>query len=223
MKLEDVSVRYGERPLLDRLNWEIRPGERWALLGPNGAGKSTVLSLLNSDNPQVYSQKITLFDRRRDTGESIWDLKRRIGHASPELLQYFPGAPTCLQVVASGFAASLRAGPKRGGRAGPARGSGATPWHRQRAASASRGISRFFIRGFACWAATPAQLSRPGCVALPSIPIPGAVSESVHSLSAAGGRLFGPAGRSSGAPLVLLKSGQPAQEPAAREYSCILT
>jgi molybdate transport system ATP-binding protein len=107
VKLENVTIRYGERLILDQLNWEIKPGERWALLGPNGAGKSTVLSLLNGDNPQAYSQNITLFDRRRGTGESIWDLKRRIGYVSPELLQYFPGQPTCLHVVASGFSDAL--------------------------------------------------------------------------------------------------------------------
>jgi molybdate transport system ATP-binding protein len=110
VKLEDVTIRYGERVILDRLNWEIKPGERWALLGPNGAGKSTVISLLNGDNPQAYSQRITLFDRRRGTGESIWDIKRRIGYVSPELVQYFPGQPTCLQAVASGFTDTLGAG-----------------------------------------------------------------------------------------------------------------
>ncbi|WP_208130897.1 ATP-binding cassette domain-containing protein [Hymenobacter sp. KCTC 23674] len=109
-RLEDVTIRYGERLILDHLNWEIKPGERWALLGPNGAGKSTILSLLTGDNPQAYSQRITLFDRRRGTGESIWDIKRRIGYVSPELLQYFPGQPTCRQVVASGFADTLGPG-----------------------------------------------------------------------------------------------------------------
>ena len=110
VKLEDVTIRYGERLILNKLSWEVKPGERWALLGPNGAGKSTVISLLNGDNPQAYSQKVTLFDRRRGTGESIWDIKRRIGYVSPELLQYFPGQPTCLQAVASGFADMLGLG-----------------------------------------------------------------------------------------------------------------
>ena len=110
VKLEDVTIRYGERVILDKLSWEIKPSERWALLGPNGAGKSTVISLLNGDNPQAYTQKITLFDRRRGTGESIWDIKRRIGYVSPELLQYFPGQPTCLQAVASGFTDTLGLG-----------------------------------------------------------------------------------------------------------------
>ena len=110
MKLDDVSVRYGERTVLSHITWEVKPGERWALLGPNGSGKSTLLSLLNADNPQAYGQRLTLFDRRRGTGESIWDIKRHIGYASPELLHYFPGQPTCLQVVASGFGDTLGPG-----------------------------------------------------------------------------------------------------------------
>ncbi|RZK63031.1 MAG: ATP-binding cassette domain-containing protein [Hymenobacter sp.] len=107
VRLRRVSVRYGEKVVLDNLSWEVKPGERWALTGPNGAGKSTLLSLLNGDNPQAYGKDITLFDRRRGTGESIWDIKRNIGYVSPELLHYFPGQLTARQVVETGFADRL--------------------------------------------------------------------------------------------------------------------
>ena len=107
VRLRNVTVRYGDKVVLDNLSWEVQPGERWALTGPNGAGKSTLLSLLNGDNPQAYGKDITLFDRRRGTGESIWDIKRNIGYVSPELLQYFPGQLTCQQVVETGFADKL--------------------------------------------------------------------------------------------------------------------
>jgi molybdate transport system ATP-binding protein len=59
------------------------------LLGGNGSGKSTLLSLLYGDHPQAYANDITLFDRKRGTGESIWDIKKRIGYVSPELHLYF--------------------------------------------------------------------------------------------------------------------------------------
>ena len=107
VRLRNVSVRYGEKVVLDRINWEVKPGERWALTGPNGAGKSTLLSLLNGDNPQAYGKDITLFDRRRGTGESIWDIKWNIGYVSPELLHYFPGQLTAQQVVETGFTDKL--------------------------------------------------------------------------------------------------------------------
>lgn len=103
VKMKDVHIQYGEKIILDDVNWQIRPGERWALLGPNGAGKSTLLSLINGDNPQAYANDIVLFDRRRGSGESIWDIKSKIGFVSPELHQYFPTDNSCLQVIESGY------------------------------------------------------------------------------------------------------------------------
>jgi len=50
VRFEDVSFHYGEatagKPVVDRLNLTIRPGEKIGLVGRSGAGKSTVLSLL---------------------------------------------------------------------------------------------------------------------------------------------------------------------------------
>jgi ATP-binding cassette subfamily F protein uup len=44
--LLDVTVRYGERTVLNRIEWRIAPGERTGILGVNGAGKSTLLGLV---------------------------------------------------------------------------------------------------------------------------------------------------------------------------------
>ena len=101
--MEDIVIRYGDKTILDHVNWQIKQGERWALLGPNGAGKSTLLSLINGDNPQAYANKIVLFDRSRGSGESIWDIKKKTGFVSPELFQYFPTDNSCAQVIESGF------------------------------------------------------------------------------------------------------------------------
>jgi molybdate transport system ATP-binding protein len=103
ISMENVNIRYGEKQVLNNINWKVLPGERWALLGPNGAGKSTLLSLVNGDNPQAYANHIILFDRKRGSGESIWDIKKKIGFVSPELHQYFPTESSCLQVIESGF------------------------------------------------------------------------------------------------------------------------
>lgn len=101
--MKEVTIQYDGRTILDHINWTVRQGERWALSGPNGAGKSTLLSLINGDNPQAYANNIVLFDRKRGSGESIWDIKRRIGFVSPELYQYFPLDSSALQVIESGF------------------------------------------------------------------------------------------------------------------------
>lgn len=103
VKMDKINIRYGEKQVLKDVNWHIKQGERWALLGPNGAGKSTLLSLINADNPQAYANDIILFDRKRGTGESIWDIKSKTGFISPELYQYFPTDNSCLQVIESGF------------------------------------------------------------------------------------------------------------------------
>lgn len=102
-ELHDCKVKYGQTTILEHVDWMVKRGERWALLGANGAGKSTLLSLVCADNPQSYSNNITLFDRRRGTGESIWDIKRHIGYLSPEMHLYFRDARDITAVVASGL------------------------------------------------------------------------------------------------------------------------
>ena len=99
----NVRIQYGERIILDGLNWTVMNGEHWALTGPNGSGKSTLLSLVCADNPQAYANDITLFGRRRGTGESIWDIKHHIGYVSPEMHRAFLRDYPAIEVVASGL------------------------------------------------------------------------------------------------------------------------
>ncbi len=47
--LLDVSVSYGDVPVLRDVLWRIGPGERAGILGPNGAGKSTLLGLVTGE------------------------------------------------------------------------------------------------------------------------------------------------------------------------------
>src|SRR5207237_9427652 len=98
-----VPVRDGSATVLNRLNWTIFPGESWALLGPNGSGKTTLLSLILGDNPQAYSNEVILFGKQRGVGESIWELKQKVGWISPELHLHFDDTITCFEAVASGF------------------------------------------------------------------------------------------------------------------------
>lgn len=103
IRLENVSIRYGEKSILNQVNWHVNPGERWQLKGKNGSGKSTLISLLIGENPQAYSQNFWLFGRKRGSGESIWDVKRPIGFVAPELVRFFPSNQTVRKVILSGF------------------------------------------------------------------------------------------------------------------------
>ena len=102
IRLRNVTIRFGERVILNSLNWTVREGEHWALTGANGSGKSTLLSLINADNPQAYAHDIELFGRPRGTGETIWDIKSKIGFVSPELHRAFQQDATALNIVTSG-------------------------------------------------------------------------------------------------------------------------
>ena len=105
--LRDVTLRYGERTIFANLNWEVKRGERWALHGRNGSGKSALLGLVCADNPQSYACDISLFGRRRGTGESIWDIKRRIGYVSPEMHRAYLKDLPAIEIVASGLHDSI--------------------------------------------------------------------------------------------------------------------
>ncbi len=103
VQMRDINIAYGQRQIFKNLNWTVRSGEKWNVTGPNGSGKSTLLSLVNADNPRAYSLDITLFDRRRGTGESIWDIKRHIGYLSSEMHSSFRESISVLDLLRGGM------------------------------------------------------------------------------------------------------------------------
>jgi molybdate transport system ATP-binding protein len=103
IRMVDVSVAYSERRVLAKLNWCVRQGENWLVSGPNGAGKSTLLRLISADHLQAYANDIFLFGRKRGTGESIWEIKQRIGLVSGEFQVRYRRPISGFQVVLSGF------------------------------------------------------------------------------------------------------------------------
>ncbi|MCM7774783.1 molybdate ABC transporter ATP-binding protein ModF [Enterobacter asburiae] len=105
--LRDGMVSYDDRPILNRLSWTVNPGEHWQIVGPNGAGKSTLLSLITGDHPQGYSNDLTLFGRRRGSGETIWDIKKHIGYVSSSLHLDYRVSTTVRNVILSGYFDSI--------------------------------------------------------------------------------------------------------------------
>ncbi|KAI7847201.1 P-loop containing nucleoside triphosphate hydrolase protein [Circinella umbellata] len=103
VELKNVNVIYSGTKILDNISWTVGQGERWALLGENGSGKTTLLSFLTGDHPQAYANELYLFGRRRGTGESIWEIKQKVGLVSPEIHLYFNQALTGLEAAGTGF------------------------------------------------------------------------------------------------------------------------
>lgn len=107
VELEGVDVRYGELTVIRNFTWRLRRGERWGLFGPNGSGKTTLLNLIVGDNLQAYANDVRLFGRRRGNGESVWEIKRRIGLVTPNLQLGYRHSIRGLEVVLSGFFDSI--------------------------------------------------------------------------------------------------------------------
>ncbi len=107
VKMNNTTIRYGQRTIIKDLNWTVRNGERWVLSGQNGAGKSTLLSLVCADNPQGYACDIELFGNPRGSGESIWDIKKHIGYVSPEMHRAYRYDIASIRIVASGLKDSV--------------------------------------------------------------------------------------------------------------------
>ena len=103
VRMVNASVTYGDRRVLDNVNWRICRGENWLVSGPNGAGKSTLLRLISADNLQAYANDIYLFGRKRGSGESIWWIKQRIGLVSNEFQVRYRKSLSGYEVVLSGF------------------------------------------------------------------------------------------------------------------------
>lgn len=106
-ELEEVTIQYGDKKIIDNLTWTVSPKQNWWIKGPNGAGKSTLLSIITGDHPQSYANKVRLFGRQRGTGETIWDIKKNIGYVSSQLHMDYRVNCAAIDVILSGFFDSI--------------------------------------------------------------------------------------------------------------------
>lgn len=107
VKFNNVCVSYANKPIVKNINWTVKKGEFWQLIGPNGSGKSTLLSLITGENPKAYGQDISIFGYKKGSGESIWDLKKRIGFFSTTITELFSRNQTLEHLILSGYFDSI--------------------------------------------------------------------------------------------------------------------
>lgn len=107
ISLTNAKVEYLDGVIFKDFTWSMARGQHWQVRGPNGCGKSTLLGLIVGDHPQCYANDIQIFGIKRGSGESIWDVKKRIGIVSSSLhLQYRVGC-NALEVLLSGYFDSI--------------------------------------------------------------------------------------------------------------------
>jgi len=102
-----LTVRRGDKLLLDDVNWSVYEGERWVVIGPNGAGKSTLLSILAGRLFPTRGQIEVLGELVGAT--DMAELRTRIGWASSgELIDLPPGESVANAVLTGSRAVAGR-------------------------------------------------------------------------------------------------------------------
>jgi ABC-2 type transport system ATP-binding protein len=85
LEIIDLHKRYGRTVALDRVSFQVEPGEMFGLLGPNGAGKTTLLSIVScllaatSGEVRLLGRPVVSSDR---------ELRRHLGIVPQELAVY---------------------------------------------------------------------------------------------------------------------------------------
>ena len=66
ISFENISLSYGNRLILDNINFKINEGEIFGMLGPNGVGKSTIFNLITGlikpDNGKIKINNIDVLN-----------------------------------------------------------------------------------------------------------------------------------------------------------------
>ena len=114
VQLEDVSFRYlPDRPLIEGLSLDVKPGQRIAIVGPTGCGKTTLINLLmrfydvNSGSIKVSGtdiRSVTRASLRGSYGMVLQDTWLRAGTVRENIAYGKPDA-TLDEVVAAAKAA----------------------------------------------------------------------------------------------------------------------
>ncbi|HEX7063341.1 MAG TPA: ATP-binding cassette domain-containing protein [Woeseiaceae bacterium] len=106
IEIANATVCRGAARVLERFSLVVEQGEQVAILGPNGAGKTTLLKLLSRELYPVAAADATLRLLGRERW-NVWELRSRIGLVSHDLHASYRPAATALEVVLSGFFASV--------------------------------------------------------------------------------------------------------------------
>ncbi len=105
VRLSRVSVIRKGKPILEDVDFVVRPGERWVLLGPNGAGKTTLLSVVGmrllptTGTVEVLGEHAGRTDART--------MRQRVAFVSQALLRQLRPTMTAFEAVMSGRHATL--------------------------------------------------------------------------------------------------------------------
>jgi iron complex transport system ATP-binding protein len=95
----------GRAVLLDRVDWRVAGGERWAVVGPNGAGKTTLLGVAGAT---VFPSEGTARVLGRTLGATdVRALRAGIGAVDARVTAAFRPRMSAVEAVMTGAAATI--------------------------------------------------------------------------------------------------------------------
>ena len=105
VQIKNATVYLKDAPVLKAIDWTVRPGEHWALVGNNGSGKTTLLKLIFGELLPIDGGTVYWFNSR--TWNGLADIREQVGYVSAEYQENYDRNVTGLEVVESGFFASI--------------------------------------------------------------------------------------------------------------------
>lgn len=87
ISVEDLRVRYGSKPALNGISFEVKRNEIFGIIGPAQSGKTTLLKCLNRTleftSSAVASGRVVVGGKDVKTMRDPCDLRRRVGMVAP--------------------------------------------------------------------------------------------------------------------------------------------
>ena len=105
VQIQNATVYLNDTPALKAVDWTVRPGENWALVGNNGSGKTTLLKLIFGELLPIDGGTVHWFNSR--TWNGLAEIREQVGYVSAEYQENYDRNVTGLEVVESGFFASI--------------------------------------------------------------------------------------------------------------------
>lgn len=82
LDIDNLTVRFGPRPVIQGFSLTLAPGEKATLTGPSGSGKSTILRCVLGF--VVPERGVISIDGERLTVATVWPLRRKLAYVAQE-------------------------------------------------------------------------------------------------------------------------------------------